>query len=235
MSQPMPASYEDPSRSAAQAYRDLLAARPKLRGLLHGVTFPMAVVAGIVLVSLARTGQARLGCAIYALSASLLFGVSALYHRWNGSPRVRSLLRQFDHANIFLIIAGTYSPLALIVLSGRTREVVLAVVWAGAAVGIGLQLLWPSAPRWLYVPVYLALGWVAVFVIPDLLHRGGVAVLVLLAAGGVLYTVGAAVYGFKRPDPLPRIFGYHEVFHALTVAAFALQYVAVSIAIYSLA
>jgi hemolysin III len=221
----MTAAFEDATRTAAQAYVDMLAARPKLRGLLHG----------IVLVSLAGNERARIGCAVYALSACLLFGVSALYHRWHGSPRVRALLRRLDHANIFLIIAGTYSPIALIVLRGRTSDVVLTVVWAGAALGIALQLLWTSAPRWLYVPIYLALGWVAVFVLPDLLHNGGVAVLVLVAVGGALYSLGAVVYAFKRPDPVPRIFGYHEVFHALTVAAFVLQYVAVSIATYSLA
>jgi hemolysin III len=221
-------------RSAAQAYVDMLAERPKLRGLLHGIAFPLTVAAGIVLVSLAGSDRARLGCAIYALSACLLFGVSALYHRWRGSARTRALLRRIDHANIFLIIAGTYSPIALIILRGQTSRVVLTIVWTGAFLGIGLQLLWADAPRWLYVPVYLALGWVAVFVIPDLLHRGGVAVLVLVAVGGVLYSLGALVYAFKRPNPLPRLFGFHEVFHALTVAAFILQYVAVSIAAYSL-
>ncbi|BEP12230.1 hemolysin III family protein [Acidothermaceae bacterium B102] len=231
----MTAGFEQASRTAAQAYIDMLAARPKLRGLLHGIAFPLTVVAGIVLVSLAGTDRARLGCAIYALSACLLFGVSALYHRWHGSQRVRALLRRLDHANIFLIIAGTYSPIALTVLHGQTSAVVLTVVWAGALLGIGLQLTWTSAPRWLYVPIYLALGWVAVFVIPDLLHHGGVAVLVLVAVGGTLYSLGAVVYAFKRPDPVPRVFGYHEVFHALTVAAFILQYVAVSIAVYSAA
>jgi hemolysin III len=231
----MTAAFDEATRSAAQAYLDMLAARPKLRGLLHGIAFPLTVAGGIVLVSLAGTPRARLGCAVYALSACLLFGVSALYHRWHGSQRVRAVLRRLDHANIFLIIAGTYSPIALIVLNGRTSDVVLTVVWAGAILGIGLQLLWRSAPQWLYVPIYLALGWVAVFVLPDLLHHGGVAVLVLVAAGGALYTLGAVVYAFKRPDPVPRIFGYHEVFHALTVAGFVLQYVAVSIATYSLA
>jgi hemolysin III len=231
----MTAAFEDATRSAAQAYLDMLAARPKLRGLLHGIAFPMTLVAGIVLVSLAGTPRARIGCTVYAVSGCLLFGVSALYHRWHGSPRVRTALRRLDHANIFLIIAGTYSPLALIVLRGQTGRVVLTIVWAGAALGIGLQLLWPDAPRWLYTPVYLGLGWVAVFVLPDLLHRGGVAVLVLVAVGGALYTLGAAVYAFKRPDPVPRVFGFHEVFHALTVAAFVVQYVAVSIATYSLA
>ncbi|MDX6245807.1 MAG: hemolysin [Frankiales bacterium] len=231
----MTAAFEEATRTAAQAYLDMLAARPKLRGLLHGITFPLAVAAGIVLVSMARSPKARLGCAVYALSACLLFGVSALYHRWNGSQRVRSMLRRLDHANIFLIIAGTYSPIALIVLHGRTSAVVMTVVWGGAVLGIGLQLLWTTAPRWMYVPIYLALGWVAVFVLPDLLHHGGVAVLVLVATGGVLYSLGAVVYAFQRPDPLPRVFGYHEVFHALTVAAFALQYVAVAIATYRLA
>jgi hemolysin III len=230
----MTAALDEAARSAAQAYLDMLAARPKLRGVLHGIAFPLTVVAGIVLVSLAGSDRARVGCAVYALSACLLFGVSAVYHRWHGSPRVRTVLQRLDHANIFLIIAGTYSPLAVLVLQGRTSRVVLTVVWAGALLGITLQLLWRSAPRWLYVPIYLALGWVAVFVIPDLLHHGGVAVLVLVAVGGTLYSLGALVYAFKRPDPVPRVFGYHEVFHALTVAAFVLQYVAVSIAAYRL-
>jgi hemolysin III len=231
----MTAAFEDATRTAAQAYLDMLAARPKLRGLLHGIAFPIALASGIVLISLAGTPRARLGCTIYAVSTWLLFGVSAVYHRWRGSMRVRALLRRADHANIFLIIAGTYSPLALIVLRGQTSRTVLTVVWVGAALGIGLQLLWTDAPRWLYVPVYLALGWVAAFVIPDLLHRGGVAVLVLVAVGGALYSMGAVVYALKRPDPVPRIFGFHEVFHALTVAAFVVQYIAVSIATYSLA
>ena len=212
----------------------MLASRPKLRGLLHGIAFPAALVGGIVLVALAGNGRARLGCAVYALSGCLLFGVSAVYHRWRGSPRVRRVLQRLDHANIFLIIAGTYSPIALVILRGTTSTVVLTVVWVGAVAGIALQLLWHDAPRWLYVPIYLALGWVAVFVIPDLLHRGGVAVLVLVAVGGTLYSLGALVYAFQWPDPAPRIFGFHEVFHALTVGAFILQYVAVSIATYSL-
>src|SRR3954470_18272086 len=215
---------------AAKAYLDMLASRPKLRGLLHSIAFPAALAAGIVLVALAGNPRARLGCAIYAISGCLLFGVSAVYHRWHGSQRVRSVLQRLDHANIFLIIAGTYSPIALIILRGTTSRVVLTIVWVGAAAGIALQLLWDNAPRWLYVPIYLALGWVAVFVIPDLLHRGGVAVLVLVAVGGALYSLGALVYAFQRPDPFPRIFGFHEVFHALTVAAFVVQYVAVSIA-----
>jgi hemolysin III len=231
----MSARFERSAGAAAQSYLDMLAARPKLRGLLHGIAFPLTLAAGIVLVCLAGNDRARIGCAVYALSASLLFGVSALYHRWRGSPRVRGWLRRIDHANIFLIIAGTYSPIALIILTGQTSRVVLTIVWTGALLGIGLQLVWADAPRWLYVPVYLALGWVAVFVLPELLHRGGVAVLVLVAVGGAFYSLGAVVYAFKRPDPVPRIFGYHEVFHALTLVAFVLQYVAVSIAAYSLA
>ena len=231
----MTAALRGGAQDAAQAYLDMLGGRPKLRGLLHGIAFPLAVAAGIVLVSPGRHDRARLGCAIYALSACLLFGVSALYHRWHGSQRVRAVLRRLDHANIFLIIAGTYSPIALIVLRGSTsagradgglgRRA--ARHRAAAAVGQRAAL----ALR----PIYLALGWVAVFVIPDLLHRGGVAVLVLVAVGGALYSLGAVVYAFKRPDPVPRVFGFHEVFHALTVAAFVLQYVAVSIATYSLA
>jgi hemolysin III len=208
-------------------------ARPKLRGLLHGAAFPPALMAGIVLVSLAGSGRARAACAVYAASAALLFGVSALYHRWRRGDRVRRVLRRLDHANIFLIIAGSYTPFAVLLLHGRLAITVLAVVWAGALAGIVLRTTWPTAPRWVHVPVYLALGWVAAFVTPQLHRGGGTAVLVLVAVGGGLYTLGAAVYAFRRPDPWPRWFGFHEVFHALTVAAYVVHYVAISMATYA--
>ena len=207
---------------------------PRLRGVLHAATFPLALAAGVVLVALAGDARATLACAVYAASSVLLFGVSALYHRWRGAARVRLVLRRLDHANIFLVIAGTYTPFALLVLDGSAGAAVLAVVWGGAALGIVLRTCWPGAPRWVHVPVYLGLGWVAVFVTPQLLDGGGPAVLTLVAVGGALYSVGAVVYGLRRPDPWPRWFGFHELFHALTVAAFVLQYVAVSIATYTL-
>ncbi|MFL6139464.1 MAG: hemolysin III family protein [Frankiaceae bacterium] len=205
---------------------------PRLRGLLHGAAFPAVVVAGAVLVALARTDRARVACAVYATSAALLFGVSALYHRWRRGDRWRRILRRLDHANIFLIIAGSYTPFAVLLLHGRAAITVLAVVWAGALAGIVLRTAWPAAPRWVHVPVYLGLGWVAVFVTPQLHRGGGTAVLVLVAVGGGLYTAGALVYALRRPDPWPRWFGFHEVFHALTVAAFVVHYIAISIVAY---
>jgi hemolysin III len=207
--------------------------KPHLRGWLHAGTFPLAVAAGIVLVVLASGTRATIATAVYATSACLLFGVSAVYHRGNWSPRVHGLLKRLDHANIFLIIAGTYTPFAVLLLHNDGGATLLWIVWAGALAGIAFRVLWVSAPRWLYTPVYLALGWVAIFYLPDLLNAGGVAVVTLIAVGGGLYSLGGLVYGLKRPDPSPRWFGFHEVFHALTLAAFVVQYVAVSMATYS--
>ncbi len=209
------------------------AGKPKLRGWLHAVMFPVAIAAGIVLVVLAETGQARIASAVFALTAVLLFGTSALLHRGSWSPRVTRLLRRLDHSNIFLIIAGTCTPLAVLALPPGKGRVLLWIVWVGALIGVAFRVLWVGAPRWLYTPVYVALGWVAVIYLPDLLSGAGVAVVVLILVGGVLYSVGALIYGLKRPNPFPRWFGFHEVFHALTVAAFTAHYVAVSITVYS--
>ncbi len=209
------------------------AGKPKLRGWLHAVMFPVAIAAGIVLVALAETGEERISSAIFSLAAVLLFGASALLHRGSWSPRVTRLLRRLDHSNIFLIIAGTYTPLAVLALPPGKGRVLLWIVWVGALIGVAFRVLWVGAPRWLYTPVYVALGWVAVIYLPDLLSGAGVAVVVLILAGGVLYSVGALIYGLKRPNPSPRWFGFHEVFHALTVAAFTVHYVAVSITVYS--
>ncbi|MGI8336662.1 PAQR family membrane homeostasis protein TrhA [Actinomadura scrupuli] len=206
--------------------------KPRLRGALHAVAFPAALVAGLILVALGPTQQARLASALYTLTSALMFGVSALYHRGRSSPRLTEGLRRFDHANIYLIIAGTYTPLALLALDGAVRAVVLSVVWAGAALGVIFRTVWISAPRWLYVSLYIALGWVAVFVMPQLADGAGVAVCVLLAAGGVLYSGGAVVYGLRRPDPSPRWFGFHEVFHTFTLAAYVAQFVAVSLVVH---
>jgi hemolysin III len=209
----------------------LARAKPKLRGWLHAGTFPVAVAGGIVLVSVADTAKARLACAVFALTAAMLFGTSGLYHRGNWGPRGEAILRRLDHANIFLIIAGTYTPFSIILFGVDTP--LLWVVWAGALAGICFRVFWLGAPRWLYTPVYVALGWAAVFYIPDFLREGGVAVLVLIIVGGALYSLGAVVYGLKRPDPSPRWFGFHEVFHAFTLAAFTTHYIGVSMVAYS--
>ncbi|HVB26781.1 MAG TPA: hemolysin III family protein [Mycobacteriales bacterium] len=207
-------------------------AKPRLRGLLHAIMVPAALACGAVLVALARPGRARVGCAVYAFSSLLLFAVSAAYHRGQWSPRVWLTLRRLDHANIFLLIAGTYTPLCLIVLQPPTSTIVLVVVWAGAFAGTVFSLAWPGAPRWLIVPLYAVLGWAAVFVLPQLLGHGGVAVFVLVVVGGLCYTVGALAYAARRPNPVPGWFGFHEVFHSFTVAAYLTQYVAVSLAAY---
>jgi hemolysin III len=217
-----------------QQYEDLAQAiKPHLRGWLHAGTFPLAVAAGIVLICLADGTRATLAATVFAVSAALLFGVSAIYHRGRWSPRGERILKRLDHSNIFLIIAGTYTPFALLLLYDRGGHTLLWVVWAGALAGIVFRIAWLGAPRWVNTPVYIALGWVAVFYLPDILHTGGVAVVVLLAVGGLLYSLGGLVYASQRPNPSPRWFGFHEVFHALTLAAFTVHYIAVSIATYT--
>jgi len=209
------------------------AVKPHLRGWLHAGTFPLVVAAGIALVALAPTTAGTVSSAIYVLSAALLFGTSAVYHRGRWSPRTAKLLKRFDHSNIFLIIAGSYTPFAALLLSdGRARQL-LWIVWLGALGGVLFRVFWVNAPRWLYTPIYCALGWVAVVYLPDFYRSGGGALLALLLVGGGFYTLGALVYGVKRPNPSPRWFGFHEVFHACTVVAFAVHYVAVSMAVYT--
>lgn len=193
----------------------------------------MALIAGFVLVALGPTLQARLASTVYAITSALLFGISATYHRGTLGPRLAELLRRCDHANIYLIIAGTYTPFALLALDGVARVAVLTVIWGGALAGVLFRMFWMNAPRWLYTVLYLALGWTAIFVMPQLLEGAGVAAVVLVAVGGVFYSAGAIVYGLRRPDPSPRWFGFHEVFHAFTIAAYLVQYIAVSIVVYS--
>lgn len=214
----------DVVRERAEAVRDPV---PRLRGALHAGAFPLALAAGGLLVALAPAGTARLGAVIYTITSALLFGVSAAYHRGRGPARLRDLLHRCDHANIYLIIAGTYTPLALLALHGGVRVVVLAVIWAGAAAGVVFRVAWMHAPRWLYTALYLVLGWVALAVLPQLARGAGLAVVGLVVAGGVLYSLGGVVYALRRPDPLPGWFGFHEVFHSLTVAAYIAQYAAV--------
>lgn len=226
------------AHDAAAAVRDRVdrkvdEIKPKLRGWLHAATSPLTLAAGIVLIALSPTLTTRLGSAAFAATALLLFTVSAIYHRGNWSPRVHAGLRRFDHANIFLLIAGSYTPFALILLEGSARVVLLTIVWTGALAGVVFKLFWPDAPRWLSTPVYFALGWAAIFYARDLASGGGT-VITLVAIGGGLYTLGGLVYGFKKPDLFPTWFGFHEIFHTLTIAAFVCHYVAASIATYRL-
>jgi hemolysin III len=206
------------------------AVKPKLRGWLHAGIFPVAVVAGVAFVAVAPTTAARVSGAIYTATAALLFGTSALYHRGHWSPRLRAVLRRFDHANIFLIIAGTYTPFTILLLESRDAQILLTLVWVGAITGVLFRVFWLSAPRWLYVPIYLGLGWAATFWLPSFGARGGAAVLTLIIIGGVLYSAGAIVYALKRPDPSPRWFGFHEIFHACTLAGFLTHHVGVWLA-----
>jgi len=224
----------DSMGEAVTAVTDAVAAvKPKLRGWLHLATFPLVVAAGIVLIALAPTTAGRVTASVFTVSAALLFGTSALYHRGNWSPRTAILLKRMDHSNIFLIIAGSYTPFAALLLPPGKARTLLLVVWCGAVLGVLFRVFWVGAPRWLYTPVYIALGWVAVFYLPAFLHSGGVALIVLIIVGGALYTVGGVIYGIKRPNPSPRWFGFHEIFHACTVAAFIVHYIAVSFAVYS--
>ncbi|MDP3966944.1 MAG: hemolysin III family protein [Nocardioides sp.] len=208
--------------------------KPKLRGWLHAVTAPLALAGGIVLIVLSPNATTRVGSAVFATTALLLFGVSAVYHRGTWSPKVWAFLRRFDHANIFLLIAGSYTPFSLLLLEDPKRTILLATVWAGAFLGVLFRVFWVHAPRWLYTPIYIAMGWAAVFFFRDFAENAGTAVIVLLVVGGLLYTLGGLVYGLKRPNPSPEWFGFHEVFHLLTIAAFATHYIGVSIATYSL-
>lgn len=207
------------------------AVKPKLRGWLHLAMAPIAFIGGLVLVVLGDTVQARAAAAVFTVTAVFLFSMSAVYHRGTWSPRWGTALKRIDHSNIFLIIAGSYTPFALLLPSDQARTL-LAIVWSGALLGVAFRLVWIHAPRWLYVPVYVALGSVAVFFLGPLLRHAGTTVVSFVVAGGVLYTLGALVYGIKRPNPSPRWFGFHEIFHALTILAFVAHYIAASIALY---
>ncbi|WP_395364351.1 hemolysin III family protein [Streptomyces sp. YH02] len=204
--------------------------KPRLRGWLHAGMVPASLAAGIVLICLAGTPQAVWACTVYSVAAWLLFGTSTVYHLGTWGPLGEAVLRRLDHANIFLIIAGTCTPLAVLLLSRDQWSVLLWIVWTGALVGIAFRVLWVGAPRWLYTPCYLALGWAPVRYLPDFLRSGGVAVVSLVVIGGLLYSAGAVVYALQRPNPSPRWFGFHEVFHALTVAAFTAHYLAILLA-----
>lgn len=217
---------------AETVHRLEAAVKPHLRGVLHEVAFAVSLVTGTVIVCLADGARQRVSASVYAASVALLFGTSAAYHRGTWGPRAHGLMARLDHSMIFILIAGTYTPFALLLLHGWVRWVVFGIVWGGAVAGITLRNAFRQPPRWVFVVLYLALGWVAVGVVPQILSSGGVAVFVLVIVGGLFYTLGAVVYARRRPDPSPRWFGFHEVFHALTLAAFAVHYIAVSMAVY---
>ena len=228
-----PAFTAGPAAALATAVAEL---KPRLRGWLHAYAATISIASGATLVAVAaatRGGRAGGSTAIYAATVTLLFGTSALYHRLNWGPRGRSIMKRLDHSMIFVFIAGTYTPIAVLTLPHATALAVLIAVWTGAIMGVALQTAWPSAPRWLSVPCYIALGWVAVFVMPQLLQNAGVAALVLIAAGGIIYTIGAVVYAVKKPNPVPGVFGFHEVFHACTLVAATCHYVAIWFAVFS--
>jgi hemolysin III len=173
-------------------------------------------------------GRERLAAAVFAGSVAACFGASALYHRVTWTPHVRLWMRRIDHAGVYLLIAGTYTPVSLLVLRGAWRPVVLTIVWAGAAAAIVLKFVWVAAPKWLTAAIGIALGWVAVVALPQLVTRLNPAAVILLMVGGLAYTAGAVVYALRRPDPVPAVFGYHELFHALTIVGVACQYVAIA-------
>ena len=204
------------AESAAALVQQL---KPRLRGWLHLVAFPLTVIAGIVLVALAPAGRGRIACAIFAATAAILFGTSALYHRGHWSPSRERLLKRIDHSNIFLIIAGSYTPFAVLLLPHEQAKVLLAIVWSGALLGVAFRVFWVGAPRWLYVPIYVLLGWAAMMFIVDFFQASWI-MMTLIIVGGLCYTAGAVIYGLKRPNPFPGKFGFHEIFHTLTLLAF---------------
>lgn len=205
--------------------------KPKLRGWLHLGAIPAAALLCLGLLVVADDTADRAAVAVFTATSLLLFSVSAIYHRGTWAPGMAAFLRRLDHANIFLIIAGTYTPYAVLLLSPERARLLLILVWTGAIAGVLFRLVWLGAPRWTYVAAYVALGWVAVFFLPELVRAGGWLVISFMLIGGLLYTAGAVVYATKKPDPSPRWFGYHEVFHALTIAAWLSFYVGIAISL----
>src|SRR3954447_4389988 len=204
--------------------------KPKLRGVFHEYAFPVAVLAGAALVIAAPDGRAKIAAAIYAFSLAALLGVSALYHRVNWRrPAARRWVRRLDHSMIFLLIAGTVTPFALLVLHGAFANAILIAVWAGAAVGIVVELIWVDAPKWVTALVYVGVGWIGAIAFPAIAVDAGIGAAVLIAVGGLLYTTGAVIYARESPDPNPAVFGYHEIFHVLVLGAAALHFAAIAI------
>jgi hemolysin III len=203
--------------------------KPRLRGVLHQWTFAVSLFAGVALILSAGSERARIAVSIYALSVTALFGTSALYHRvdWH-SLGARRWMRRLDHTMIFVLIAGSYTPFALLALHGTIAMVVLIAAWSSALAGAIFKLTWIDAPGWLISTIYIAIGWIAVIAFPQLVHHLGVVAVCGMGLGGVLYSVGGVIYARQRPDPAPTVFGYHELFHLLVIIAAALQYAVVA-------
>jgi hemolysin III len=218
------------AESAKEVAAEAIASvKPKLRGVSHEWAFFVSLFLGAGLIVAAKTPEATFAVAIYAVSLSALLGTSALYHRVNWKrPDVRRWMRRLDHSMIFFLIAGTYTPFALLALDGPLADAILAVVWIGAIAGAIVEMVWIEHPKWVAALVYISIGWVALIAFPELWSEMGAAGTLLVAAGGLLYTVGAVVYATQRPDPNPRVFGYHEVFHLLVIAAAAAHFAAVA-------
>lgn len=227
-----PEAGSGPLDDAAVRLAELLTIKPKWRGWIHTVTAPLALIAGAILILLAPTADRKITSAIYAATGVLLFGISAVYHRGNWSPGVRIVLKRLDHTNIMLVIAGSYTPLAWSLLERPKAVLLLWVIWSGATLGVLFRLLWTHAPRWLYVPIYIALGCGALFYLPDF-FAASVPAALLICVGGVLYITGAVFYALKKPNFSYEHFGFHELFHALTVLAFAAHFAAIAIAVLS--
>lgn len=221
-----------PVDEAATRLAEFLMIKPKWRGWIHTVTAPLALVAGAILVLLAPTADRKITSAVYAVTGVLLFGISAIYHRGNWSPGVRMVLKRLDHTNIMLVIAGSYTPLAWALLERPKAVLLLWVIWSGAILGVLFRLLWTDAPRWLYVPIYIALGCGALFYLPEF-FAASVPAAVLICVGGILYITGAVFYALKKPNFSYQHFGFHELFHALTVLAFAAHFTAIATAVLS--
>ena len=203
--------------------------RPRLRGVLHQYSFFVSVVLGAALVLASSGSRERAAAATFSVTLATMFGVSALYHRVVWAPRARRWMRRLDHASIYLLIAGTYTPFALLALDGAWRWTILPIVWGGALVAIATKVVWIDAPKWLAAIIAIALGWAGVIAVPELVAHAGFTGVVLLGVGGVLYTAGAVIYARERPDPAPAVFGYHELFHALVIGAAACQFAAVAL------
>lgn len=200
---------------------------PRLRGVSHAFASPLALAAAVIGITVASAGRGTVAAAIYCTGLIALFSFSAIYHRWPGSARVKAVLQRIDHSTIFVFIAASYTPIALLALHGPLVWVILGVAWVGAAVGGAFSQGWITAPRAVIAGSYLALGWIAVIAMPQLLRSLPAPALILLAAGGLLYSMGAIIYAKQRPDPWPRTFGFHEIFHVLVIAGAASQYIAV--------
>jgi hemolysin III len=201
---------------------------PMLRGVLHQWAAWFALAAAVGLVAFAPPGVARVTALVYGAGLCAMLAASALYHRYQGGPRVRSVLCRIDHSAIYVFMGASYTPVALLVLDGSLQLTVLVIAWAGALAGVAFSLAWIDAPRWLVAATYLGLGWISVIALPDLVERLSAPPLLLIAAGGVLYTTGAIVYALKRPNPWPRVFGFHEIFHAFVIAAALVHFVAMA-------